>query len=261
MAVWRRGRSGMMIYLVLTIFLCRMVGSVKEIIVENPFYLRARVYDAHTANVQFEIGRDKNQRTCQMYKFTIRHNRDYPYAMPEQNLTFWRNSLELKHLAEGNYRICAVICSEYLKRSTHLSYEFVSKRNRSTPISACVNIHAYRSHFLVLTLYILVFIILAFSQIIFSLRRRKTRASIKTALIDVEHAIQKWRSSQTTTTTTSTDGPHSFTILQSLVGFPTVPVDQTILSLYHSVDEEHQSLHPINFHLGLPNEPSASEVP
>ena len=233
----------MMIYLVLTICLCRVVGSVKEIIVENPFYLRARMQDGHTASVLFEIGREKDQRTCQMYKFTIRHNREYPYAMPEQNLTFWRNSLELKHLAEGNYRICAVICSE------HLSSEFVNKRNRSTPISACVNIHAARSHFLVLTLYILVFFFLGFSQIIFSLQKRKARAGIKTALIDVENALQKWRSTQTTTA--STDGPHSFSILQSLVSFPTVPLDQSILSLYHSAGEEH---HPITFHLDLHNE-------
>lgn len=248
-----------MLVVLAMIYFWGMVESVKEIIVETPFYLRARVHDVHTASVQFEIGEEKYQRTCQKYKFTIRRNQEYPYTMPEQNLTFWRNSLELKKLAMGDYRICAIICSEYLKQSVHPSYELINKRNRSAPISACVNIHAYRSHFLVLTLYILVFIILVFSQIIFSLRKRKIRAHIKTALFDVENALQKLRSAQPTTV--STDGSHSFYILQSLVNLPTIPIDHSVASSTHSLVEEHQPLHPITFHLDLPSEQPISEVP
>ena len=241
------------------IYFWGMVEGIKEMIVETPFYLRARVHDAHTASVLFEIGEEKNQRTCQKYKFTISRNQEYPYTMPEQNLTYWRNSLELQHLAMGDYRICAIICSEYLKPSIHPFYELINKRNRSEPISTCVNIHAYRSHFLVLTLYILVFIILAFSQIVFSLRKRKIRAHIKTALFDVENALQKLRSAHPTTV--STDGSHSFIILQSLVNLPTIPIDHSAASSTHSLVEEHRPLHPITFHLDLPNEQPISEVP
>ncbi|CAF4480977.1 unnamed protein product, partial [Rotaria magnacalcarata] len=53
----------------------KISGSSKEIIVLDPFYVRARMYDSHTTTVQFEVGRETDQRTCEMYKFTIRHNR------------------------------------------------------------------------------------------------------------------------------------------------------------------------------------------
>ncbi|CAF4464740.1 unnamed protein product, partial [Rotaria sp. Silwood2] len=47
----------------------QILGNIKETIVENPFYLRARMHDSQTANVQFEIALNINQRSCQMYKF------------------------------------------------------------------------------------------------------------------------------------------------------------------------------------------------
>lgn len=258
MAIYRRGGGGnsTMIVVLAMVYFWGMVESVKEIIVETPFYLRARVHDAHTASVQFEIAEEKDQRVCQKYQFTIRRNRESPYSMPEQNLTFWRNSLELKHLAVGNYCICAIICSEYLNQSAQLPCESIHERNRSLPISTCVTIHAYRSHFLVLTLYILAFIILAFSQIVFSLRKRKIRARIKTAMFDVENALQKWRSVQPTTA--STDGSPSFSILQSLVNLPTIPMDHSAASSSHSLVEEHRSIHPITFHLDLPHEQNSN---
>jgi hypothetical protein len=226
----------------------QMIGASKEIIVENPFYLRARIYDSQTASVQFEIAEENNQRTCEMYKFTIRRNREYPYSMPEQKLTFWSNSLELKHLPVGDYRICAIICSEYLKQPPTYD-EMFSKKNRSIPISACVNIHAYRSHFLILTLYFLVILILAFSQIIFSLRKRKIQARIKTALIEVENTLQKWRASQT-----SGDHAQSYTILQSLLTLPASPIEYSTTLPFHPPIEEHRPSHPIIFHLGALNE-------
>jgi hypothetical protein len=168
-----------MIALILTICLFGMIDGFKEIIVENPFYLRARIYDSQTANVLFEIAQENEQRICRMYKFTIHRNDDHSYSMPEQNLTFWRNSLELKYLTIGDYKICAIICSEYDENFNH-----------SIPISTCINIRTYRSHFLILTLYFLVFLILAFSQINFTLRKRKVRARIQTALIDAEMAYR-----------------------------------------------------------------------
>jgi hypothetical protein len=227
MMMYRRER---MIALIFTIYLFGIVDSIKEIIIENPFYLRARIHDSQTASVLFEIAQENDQRLCRMYKFTIRRNHDYPYSMPEQNLTFWRNSLELKHLAVGDYKICAIICSEYLKQYDEMF-------NHSIPISTCVDIHVYRSHFLILTLYFLVFLILAFSQIIFTLRKRKFRARIQTALIDVENALQKWYTTQTN------DHPQSYSILQSLVTLPaTPPIDPSII-----------------FH--LPTEQSISEIP
>jgi len=220
-----------------------IIEASTEIIVENPFHIRARIHDAQTATVQFEIGRQNDQRTCQMYKFTIRRNSEHPYSMPEQNLTFWRNSLELKHLPVGDYMICAIICSEHLKESNH-----------SIPISACVNIHANRSHFLILTLYILVFLILAFSQTIFTLRKRKIKARIKTALIEVENTLQKWR-------TASDDHTHSYSILQSLLNLPASPIEHSTTSPFHPPIEEHRPSHPIIFHLDIPNEQSISEIP
>ena len=210
-------RKAKNIVLIFTMYFIGMVDGIKEIIVESPFYLRARIYDSQTASVLFEIAEENDQRICQMYKFTIRRNDDYPYSMPEQNLTFWRNSLELKYLPVGDYKICAIICSEYLQQSYDQSF------NQSMPISTCVNIHAYRSHFLILTLYFLVFLILAFSQIIFTLRKRKIRAHIQTALIDVENTLQKWHTTQTN------DHPQSYSILQSLVTLPASPIDHSVV--------------------------------
>ena len=64
----------------------RMIGAIKETIIESPFYLRARIQDSQTASVQFRIARGSDQRTCQRYKFTICRNHEYPYSMPEQNI-------------------------------------------------------------------------------------------------------------------------------------------------------------------------------
>jgi hypothetical protein len=190
------------------IFPIQIIGASPEIIVEKPFYLRARILDFQTVNVLFEIAEENNQRTCQMYKFTIRRNQEKSYSMPEQNLTCWSNSLELKHLPSGDYRVCASICSERLRQR---KYHYM-KKNRTIPIIACVNFHAYRPHLLVLTLYFLVFILLTISHIIFSLRKRQFQARIRMALTEVENSLQKWRSTQT-----STDHIGSYSILQSLV--------------------------------------------
>lgn len=221
------------IALCLFIFPVQIVQGVTDIIVERPFYLRARIRDSHTASVKFEIAEADEQRTCQRYKFTIRRNRERPYSMPEQNLTFWRNSLELKHLAAGKYRICAILCSE------HDQATISSGQNSTAPISACLTIRAYRSHFLVLTLYVLVVTFLAFSQMVFTLRKRKFQARIKTTLVEVEHALQKWRSSQVTT-----QQPGSYNTLQSLVTLPASP----ILTVTDDQDPRRLSS-PIIFHL------------
>ncbi|UJR08869.1 hypothetical protein I4U23_013124 [Adineta vaga] len=237
------------------IFFLQIGEAVKEIIVEKPFYLRARVHDSQTASVLFEIARENDQRACHNYKFTIRRNREPLYSMPEQNLTFWRNSLELKHLDAGEYRICAFICSEHLPQTNmRLSHQ---QKNRSLPISACVNIHAYRSHFLILTLYILVFIFLTFSQIVFTLRKREFRARIKSALVEVESTLQKWRNIQTPSA--SVDHAQSYSILQSLVTLPASPIDhsKTSSSLQPTTQYDHRLSHPIIFHI----ENSTLEIP
>ncbi|CAF1563463.1 unnamed protein product, partial [Rotaria sordida] len=207
-----------------------IVGIIKEIIVENPFYLRARMYDCQTANVQFEIAQNNNHRLCQMYKFTIRHNDEDLYSMPEQNLTFWRNSLELKHLTVGHYRICAIICSEYLKQYHSLYYIF-KKTNPLKPITTCVTIYAYRSHFLILTLYLLVFIFLCFSQIIFSLRKRNFQVRIKKSLIKFENNLQKWHT--TSTSSISNHSRHSSYILQNCFTLSASSIENSIASLFH----------------------------
>jgi hypothetical protein len=225
----------------------QMVGAIPEIIVETPFYLRARMQDFQSASIQFEIDLSSGQRTCQMYKFTIRRNQEYPYSMPEQNLTFWRNSLELKHLAAGRYRICAIICSEQLREDN-------KKNNRTTPITTCLIFDAFRPHFLILTLYFLVVTLLIFSQIIFSLRKRKFKARIKMALIEVENTLQKWRSAQTQSEIT--DHTQSYSILQSLVTLPASPTEHSMPPLIHTTDDKQptSSSHPIIFHLELPSE-------
>ncbi|CAF1197493.1 unnamed protein product [Adineta ricciae] len=227
--------------------LCLQIGgAIKEIIVQEPFYLRARIQDSRTASVLFEIARENDQRTCKMYQYTVRRNREYPHSMPEQNLTFWRNSLELKHLDAGDYRVCAIICSEHLRQNNTLLLQ--QYKNRSLPISACINFRAYRSHFLILTLYILVFIILAFSQIIFSLRKRKFKARIKSALVEVENALQKWRNAQTPST--SVDHNQSYTILQSLVTLPASPIDHSKAPpVTLTTSDEPRPSHPIIFHI------------
>jgi hypothetical protein len=215
-------------------------GFSKEVIVENPFYLRARILDFQTANVLFEIAEINAHRTCQMYKFTIRRNNEHPYSMPELNLTFWRNSLELKHLAAGHYKVCAIICSENLRQPEyHYQYK---KKNHTIPITACVQFDAFRPHLLVLTLYILVFIFLTISQIIYSLRKRQFQARIKAALIEVENTLQKWRSN----TETSIDQTQSYSILQSIVSLPASPIDHlTSPQLQSNDDEQHTPI----FHL------------
>jgi hypothetical protein len=244
--------------MVLLILVCllansiQIAGAITDIVVEYPFYLRARILDSKTANVQFEIAEDNNQRTCEKYKFTIRHNHDYPYSMPEQNLTFWSNSLELKHLDFGDYRICAIICSEYLKQP-HTYFNIFIKKNHSIPITTCVGFHAYRSHFLILVLYVLVFIILAFSQVIFTLHKRKFRATIKAGLNEVETMLQKWHSTQTAST--SNEPGHSYTILQSLINLPASPLEHSAVTPpFHPVVDEHRPSHPVIFHLSTSNE-------
>jgi hypothetical protein len=247
--MWRREQNDRIMVLLFIVFIfifpAQIKGVNKEIIVESPFYLRARIHDTQTASVLFEIALENNQRTCQMYKFTIRRNSEYPYSMSEQNLTFWRNSLELKHLAVGHYKVCAIICSEHL-RSPKFHYEFNEKRNRTTPITACVQFDAFRPHLLVLTLYILVFIFLTISQVMFSLRKRQVQARIKMALIELENTVQKWR----TNTETSGDHMQSYTILQSLITLPASPVEHSS-SQPHLIEDEQ---HPIIFHLDSLNE-------
>ncbi|CAF3069100.1 unnamed protein product [Rotaria socialis] len=221
----------------------KISGSSNETIVLDPFYVRARMYDSHTATVQFEIGRETDQRTCEMYKFTIRHNRAVTYSMPEQNLTYWRNSLELKHLAAGKYHVCAIICSERLQQQFNRSKGYDNK-TRAEPISTCVTFQASRSHFLVLTLYILVFIFLVFSHVTYSLRKRKIQDRIKMSLLELESSLQKWRASQAAHV--STDQTHSYHILQSLINLPAVPIEQAQLS---RLECDGQIEHPVLFHL------------
>ncbi|CAF1035891.1 unnamed protein product [Adineta steineri] len=221
-----------------------LIGECKDIIVQNPFYLRARIHDAHTASIQFEIAPDSNQRKCQMYKFTIRRNREYPYSMPEQNLTFWRNSLEMKHLDSGSYRVCAMICSEYIYQAKN-HYQFYTKKNRTIPITTCIDFYAHSSHLLVLTLYILVAIFLIIAQIVFSLRKRQFQARIKMALIEIDNSLQKWRTAQPVTT----DQVQPYTTLQSLVTRPASFIEQ---SMPQSNDDD--GTQSIIFQLELPSE-------
>ena len=210
------------------------VGASQEILVEQPFYLRARVHDAHSASVQFEIAQANQQRSCERYQFTVRRNNDDAYAMPEQNLTFWRNSLELKDLDAGRYRVCAIICSE--------------TNNRSVPITTCVQFDAFRSHFLVLTLYVLVLTFLGFSHMIFSLRKRKLQARITMALIEVENSMQKRRATQSSTPPDRRTPAGS--ILHSIVHLPAAPIEPS------ANDSSYEQGPPV-FHLHMDNEHSA----
>ena len=242
----QNNRKMLWLFMVLILpYFTQMVKASKEILVERPFYLRARILDVHTANVLFEIADENNQRTCQMYKFTVRRNEERTYSMPEQNLTYWRNSLELKHLAAGKYRVCAIICSEHL-RQAKFHYKNYAKKNRTAPIKACVVFNAYRSHLLILTLYILVLIILLFSHIVYSLRKRQFQARMKLALIEIENSVQKWRSNPSTAA--SNEHIHSTTILQNVVTLPTSPIEHAVLPQpsAQSSNDEH---HPIIFHL------------
>jgi hypothetical protein len=246
----QNNRKMVLLFMVLVFtFLTQMVKASKEILVESPFYLRARIHDSHTASVLFEIARENNQRTCQMYKFTIHRNEELPYSMPEQNLTYWRNSLELQHLPAGKYRVCVIICSEHL-RQAKLHYKNYGKKNRTIPVKACVEFQAFRSHFLVLTLYILVIIFLVFSHIVYSLRKRQFQARMKLALIEIENTVQKWRSNPQTNT--SSEHIQSTTILQSVIILPTSPVEYSVPAPpVQSNNDEH---HPIIFHLESTNE-------
>lgn len=235
----KNNRSMNLLFIVcLLSILIEKVENTKQIIVENPFYLRARLRDSQTATVQFEIAKDNYQRTCQMYQFTIRHNGKHPYSMPEQNLTFWINSLELKGLTAGHYQICAIICSEYLNQ------------NRSKSISNCVHFDLHRLHFLILTLYLLVFLILLFSQIIFSLRKRKFQARIKRALIEFEHSVHKLCSNQSSSIhmghrNLSNQTDNTSTISISTVENSMPPFYRTSIT---SIDEC-QTLNSVNFHV------------
>ncbi len=245
----KNNRKMVFLFMVLVFtFFIQMVESSQEILVESPFYLRARIHDSHTANVQFEIADENNQRICQMYKFTIRRNQEPPYSMPEQNLTFWRNSLELKHLTVGNYRVCAIICSEHL-RQTKFHYKNYMKKNRTMPITNCVRFKASRSHSLVLTLYILVLIFLIFSHIIYSLQKRQFQARVKMALTEIESSVQKWRSNPSACS--STEHLQSTTILQNVIILPVSPVEHSVLTPVQSNDDVE---HPITFHLEILNE-------
>lgn len=228
------------------IFFVQFVGANKEILVERPFSLRARIYDSHSANVQFEIAEQTKYRTCQMYKFTVRRNREPVYSMEEQNLTYWRNSLELKDLAAGNYSVCAIICSEHLRQSK-FHYEKYLKKNRTLPITTCVSFQAFRPHLLILTLYILVFIFLIGSHIVYSLRKRQFQARMKMALVEVETTLQKWRSNPTATTEPNL----SSTTLEKLVSLPTLPVAHSPPLGEQTNSDEPQE---IVFHLDNANE-------
>jgi hypothetical protein len=132
----------------------------------------------------------------------------------------------------------------------HLSY------NRIFGIIAYIlsfkYIHLYRSHFLDLTLYLLVVLILTISQIIFTLRKRKFQARIKTALIEIEDILHKWRTAEKLLT--SDDHTQSYCILQSLVALPASPVEHSITTPFHFSIEEHQPSHPIVFYLDMSNE-------
>ena len=238
----------MVLLLLVSIFVLHapvIKASSKEILVEIPFYLRARIHDSHSASVLFEIPEEKDHRTCEMYKFTIRRNEELPYSMPEQNLTYWRNSLELKHLPAGKYRICAIICSEHLRPAKYHYKNYVSK-NRTIPVSACLDFQAYRSHLLVLTLYLLVLIFLLFSHTIYSLQKRQFQARVKVALIELESSLQKWRMSSSA----NISGEHlqSTTILQSMITLPISPVEHSVPAA--SAQSNPDGHHPILFHLG-----------
>jgi hypothetical protein len=240
----REQNNGIMVFLfIIFIFSTQMVESIPDIIVEKPFYLRARIHDSHSASVLFEIAKDNDQRKCQMYKFTIRRNREQPHPMPEQNLTFWRNTLELKHLAAGHYKVCATICSENLRQENYHYQQYI-KNNHTIPITTCVDFHIFRSHLLFFASYILVLIFLIISQIIFSLRKRQFNARVKVALIELESSVQKWRAQHPQLV--STDRTQSYCILQSLLTLPASPP----VELHH--DEQHP--HPPIFHLEIPNE-------
>lgn len=245
---------GMMLHVAVVLVLrLELVQATKEIFVEKPFYFRARVHDSHAANFFFQIPPDKEQRACQMYKFTIRRNREDPYSMPEQNLTYWRNSLELKHLATGRYRVCAIICSEQLRARPH-QFEHPDKKNLSVPIAACVEFQAYRSHFLVLTLYFLVLLFLTLSQITYSLRKRKIRARVKLTLMEVENSILNWRSAQTNLS--SAEHTPSYSILHSIVHIPASPVEHSLSSpgTLITTNNHLQTSPVVHFQLEAPDE-------
>ena len=210
--------------IILSVFFGSVLSD-KEVIVESPFYLRARIHDSHTASVLFEIDRQAQYRVCTMYKFTIRRNKEHPYSMPEQNLTFWRNSLEMKHLPAGRYRVCAIICSENF--GVH-SLIFSQGRNDSSSIIACVFFDVHRSHLLVLTLYILVFVFLIICQITYSLQKRKFKARLKEALIEVENSLLKWRQTQNSSTTEPSTT--SYVTLQNIIHHPASPVEYSVLN-------------------------------
>mgnify|MGYP001027082938 CR=1 FL=1 len=220
-------------------------STTQEILVESPFYLRARIHDAHTVNVKFEVIQQHQQRSCHMYKFTIRRNSEHAYSMPEQNLTFYSNSLELQHLPVGKYRVCAIICSEYLSHVKH-HYKRDANKNRTLPLTACVTFDISRPHLLVLTLYVLVILILIISQMVFSLRKRQLNARMKLVLIEAENILQKWRQNQSPSI--STDCASSYGVLQGLITLPASPIEQSTLPLIN--DEQR----PVIFHIQNAND-------
>lgn len=220
------------------------IASHSEISVETPFYLRARLLDARTAHVHFELNREEVPRTCRTYRFTIRRNREQPYAMPEQNLTYWRNSLEMQHLPAGEYHVCATVCAE--QSDEH------NAGNGTEPITACVTFPIFRLHLLVFTLYVLVVLFLVISQVIFSLRKRQFHERIKLAMVEVEGSLQKWRSAQPPSA--STDRTMSYNTLHQVLTIPTSPVDLCTPPVMQINDNEP---HPIVFQLEPPSEVQA----
>lgn len=232
--------------LLATFFSGCCTGS-KEIISEEPFYIRARVHDAHSATVLFEIPRENDHRQCQKYRFTVRRNQEVPYSMSEENFTYWRNSLELKDLSVGHYNVCAIICSERIRTFHSIFFEY--RRNISLPIISCVAFKAHRSHFLILTLYLLVLIFLIISQINYSLRKREVRERLHITLLEMESSIQKWRSSQSAAgAASSMDQTPSYNILQSIVNLPLSPVEHAVTSPTTTITSAGEH-HPIIFHL------------
>ncbi|CAF0929784.1 unnamed protein product [Didymodactylos carnosus] len=212
----------MLFKLLVVIILVYLIVAEKEISVNEPFHMRARLYNSYSASVQFEIDQSYlHFRNCQQYQFTITRNRELTHYMPAQNFTFWRNSVELIHLAVGFYNVCAIVCSE----------QFVN--NDSIVTINCLTFRSQRSYFLFLTLYLLVFMILAFSQFVFTLKKRKFKAHVKAALSDLELALQRLR--------TPSMEPNENLTIQNLLLIPTqshIMTDESNVILFNQPSEQ-----------------------
>ncbi|CAF1273568.1 unnamed protein product [Rotaria sordida] len=227
------------------------IFGINKDIIRNPFDLRARLHGSHTATVQFEIEQNSNQRLCQMYNFTIRYNHQVVYSMSEQNLTCERNSLELKDLTVGDYEICAIICSEYLKQD-YLYDRVLNKTNTLKPITACINIHVKRAYLLILTIYLLIFMILALAHINYSLRKREFHARVRRTYIEFENSLQQWRTYQKQSM--PSHGRQSSHTLHDFLTSSTSPIEHSTALLSHLVTDELELSYSNISHLEIPNE-------